>query len=223
MIPVVTIDGPSGAGKGTLSRLVANELGFHLLDSGALYRLTGVACDRKSVDMNNFEAVATVAAELDITFVVGGESTRVMLEGDDVSKVIREEKSGMLASKVGGNPLAREALLERQRVFRELPGLVADGRDMGTTIFPDATLKIFLTASAPERAKRRVLQLESAGHTADYEKILEDIEIRDMQDKNRASSPLVAAEDAIEIDSTALTIDAVFQKIIALYHQNINR
>ena len=221
MVPVITVDGPSGAGKGTLCRMIAEAKGFRLLDSGALYRLTGVACMKKGVDMDDLSAVAGVAKELDIEFVVVDGGTQVLLEKEDVSLQIREEEAGMRASKVGANTLAREALLERQRAFLGLPGLVADGRDMGTVVFPDAPAKIFLTASAEERAKRRVLQLEQAGVVAQYEKILVDIERRDEQDRTRKTSPLIPAEDALEIDSTVMSIQEVFDSIIEYVNKKI--
>ena len=218
MIPVITVDGPSGAGKGTICRKLAEATGFELLDSGALYRLTGVACKRNCVDMHDHEAVAGVAAQLDIRFVADGSKTIVLLQGEDVSLAIRTEEAGMLASSVGANPLARSALLERQRQFKQAPGLVADGRDMGTVVFKDAPYKFFLTASAEERARRRVLQIAQSGGSADFEKVLADIEKRDYQDRNRATAPLLPAEDAIEIDSTSMSIEDVF--ICIMEHVN---
>ncbi len=213
-VPVITIDGPSGAGKGTLSRLVAKETGFLLLDSGALYRLTGVACAKKNIDMENHPEVARVAGNLDVSFLVKDGRTQIILEKEDVTQKIREESAGMLASQVGSNPLARDALLVRQRAFRKAPGLVADGRDMGTVIFPDAEVKIFLTASAEERARRRVDQLNGAGVTSDFERILSDIKKRDEQDSNRKVAPLKPAKDALLLDSTSLSISAVFEAIM---------
>lgn len=214
--PVITIDGPSGSGKGTISRLVAQATGFALLDSGAIYRLAALACLRTSADLGDETAVVTVATNLDIAFESAGTSTRVLLAGEDVSLAIREETVGMAASRVAALPAVREALLKRQRDFARLPGLVADGRDMGTVVFPDAGLKIFLTASAEERARRRVLQLTEAGASdIDEAQILADIQERDDRDRNRAASPLVPAGDALELDSTALSIDEVFQQIMA--------
>ncbi|WP_086931391.1 (d)CMP kinase [Agarilytica rhodophyticola] len=215
MIPVVTIDGPSGAGKGTVCRRVANKTGFLLLDSGALYRLTALACINHNIDLADQPAVAMCAQQLDVQFNVSGDSTSIILEGSDVSKAIRTENVGMVASKVAAYPKVREALLQRQRDFCLAPGLVADGRDMGTVVFPNAGVKIFLTASAHERAQRRCKQLLELGQTPDFASVLADIEARDKNDRSRKSAPLVPAEDAIEVDSTNMTIDEVTTFILA--------
>lgn len=216
MAVVITIDGPSGAGKGTICQLVARNLGFHLLDSGALYRLTALAAENQSVDFSDEVALAGVAAGLDVVFQPEDDGVKVVLAGEDVSSAIRQERVGMNASKVAVCQSVRDALLQRQRDFQQAPGLVADGRDMGTTVFPSAEVKVFLTASAEERAKRRVLQLEQAGQEADYPKILLDIEARDKQDTERASSPLKPAGDALVLDSTELSIEQVLERVLAL-------
>ncbi len=215
MIPVVTIDGPSGAGKGTISQLIAKQTGYSLLDSGALYRLTAVASLRKGIDLNSEEAVASVALHLGIEFLVEAEGVRVMLDGDDVSLEIRTEEAGMAASQVAAHPKVRDALLQCQRDFRKGEGLVADGRDMGTVVFPDAPVKIFLTASAEERAMRRFKQIQDTGGSPDYDKILVDIKARDEKDSNRASAPLKAADDAVVLDSTTMDIDEVYRTVLA--------
>ena len=210
MTLIITVDGPSGAGKGTLCQLLANATGYPLLDSGALYRLTALAALQGAVDFEDEETLATVAAQLDIAFDTNAKQVRVLLQGNDVSKDIRQEYIGMAASQVAARPLVRAALLARQRAFAKGAGLVADGRDMGTVVFPNAPVKLFLTASAQERANRRVLQLQAAGQSVFYETILADIQARDKQDMERVSAPLVPAIDALKLDSTHLTIEQVF-------------
>lgn len=215
-VPVITVDGPSGSGKGTISRLLAEKLGWHLLDSGALYRLVALAAQRKSVALDNVEALREVASDLQVEFpVVGGES-RVHLEGEDVTLAIRAEECGVAASRVAALPEVREALLERQRVFRQAPGLVADGRDMGTVVFPDAPVKIFLTASIAARADRRWKQLREQGVDANLDALYRDLAERDARDAQRSVSPLKAAEDAVTVDSTAMDIPAVMARILSL-------
>ncbi len=214
MTVVVAIDGPSGAGKGTICRLAAKKVGFHLLDSGALYRITGVAGLRNDIDLDDAARIGKFAASLSIEFKSENDRTLVLVNGEDYTAAIRTEEAGMAASKVAKHPEVRSALLQQQRDFAKAPGLVADGRDMGTVVFPNAALKIFLTASAEERARRRVKQLEESGHAADYQEVLRDIQRRDEQDSNRASAPLKPAEDAIILDSTHLTIDEVLQTVI---------
>lgn len=222
MIPVVTIDGPSGAGKGTICRLVAQATGYHLLDSGALYRLAAVASAKAGVDLDNEAAVAEVARALNIRFVAEGDATRVLLGDEDVSVAIRTEQAGMAASQVAAHPKVREALLQCQQDFLTSPGLVADGRDMGTVVFPDAPVKIFLTASAQARADRRLKQLQASGQSANYDTILADIEARDEKDSNRASAPLKSADDAVVLDSTTMDIQAVFERVMAELKANLS-
>lgn len=223
---IITVDGPSGSGKGTICQLLAEQLGFHLLDSGALYRLTALALQRAELGLDNESLVADLARELDVVFTVVDKQARVILQGDDVTQAIRQESIGMLASNVAAMPQVREALLQRQRAFAEAPGLVADGRDMGTTIFPEAAVKVFLTASAEERAKRRYLQLQGKGENPDMAIILADIQARDERDCSRSASPLIAAEDALKIDSSRLSIEAVLDQVlmkITEYRQRVAR
>jgi len=216
MTQVITIDGPSGAGKGTICQLVAQALGYHLLDSGALYRLTALAVLREGVRVEDEAAVAFIAANLDVQFQATATGVVVVLAGDDVTQTIRQEHVGMQASVVAAMPLVRKALLQRQRNFAQIPGLVADGRDMGTTVFPDAQVKVFLTASAKARAERRIKQLELSGAEFDAEAVLDDIVRRDESDRERISSPLKPAEDAITIDCTDLTIEQVLNQVLEL-------
>lgn len=210
MVPIIAIDGPSGAGKGTLCRMVANETGFSLLDSGAIYRLTALACINAGVDMDNERDVLAVAHALDIRFDVQSDTTGVYLNSEEVSKDIRVERVGMAASLIAVYAQVRAALLQRQRDFAVSPGLVADGRDMGTVVFPEADVKVFLTATAQERALRRIKQLELSGiKNINNEQILKDIVDRDERDSSRSSAPLVAADDALVLDSTHLSVDQV--------------
>lgn len=216
-IPVITIDGPSGSGKGTLAGLLAQRLGWNLLDSGALYRLLAFSARNHGVDLTNEEAMKALAAHLDVQFIAATETQmpRIILEGEEVTEAIRNEHVGAGASQVAALPAVRDALLQRQRAFREAPGLVADGRDMGTVVFADAPLKIFLTASAEERARRRFLQLKAKGDAVNLASLLDEIRERDERDTQRAVAPLKAAPDAIQLDSTAISIEQVLEMILS--------
>jgi len=214
---LITIDGPSGVGKGTISALIADKLGWHYLDSGALYRLTALACEQKGISLDNNEthdAIAEIAQNLDVQFLAQGG---ILLEGQEVEALIRTESAGNNASKVAVIDKVRQALLLRQKAFLQAPGLVADGRDMGTTIFPEAPLKVFLTASAHERAKRRYKQLIEKGITVKMPDLVVEIQQRDERDMNRSASPLKAAQDAQTIDTSKLSINEVFEQVMSLY------
>ena len=217
LAPVIAIDGPSGSGKGTIAGILARKLGWCLLDSGALYRLLAFAARNHGVDLANEDALKMLAAHLDVQFIAAtdGQLQRIILEGDEVSDVIRTESVGSGASQVAALPAVREALLQRQRAFQEAPGLVADGRDMGTVVFPDAPLKVFLTASAEERARRRYLQLKAKGDDVSLASLLEEIRARDERDTQRAIAPLKPALDAIQLDSTELSIEQVLERILS--------
>jgi cytidylate kinase len=214
-VPVITIDGPSGSGKGTVSAAVADRLGWHFLDSGALYRLLGLAANRHRVDLADEPGLAVLARELDVRFEFqhqGEES--IWLDGEAVGQTIRTEEVAMAASRVAAIGLVRKALLARQRDFRQPPGLVADGRDMGTVVFPDAPCKIFLTASANVRAERRFKQLNSKGAGGNILALLGEIRARDERDANREFSPLRPADDAEVIDTTDMSIETVIQQVM---------
>lgn len=213
-VTVLTIDGPSGSGKGTIARLLARKLGWHMLDSGALYRLTALAAQRRGIGLDEADAVAEVARNLDVRFE-GDEETRVLLDGDDVTLTIRSEAAGAAASTVAAHPAVREALLDRQRRFAQPPGLVADGRDMGTVVFPDAPVKIYLDASAEVRGERRYKQLNEKGLDANLDQIIEDIRQRDQRDMQRPVAPLKPADDAYVIDSSGLTVEQVLAECLA--------
>ena len=209
-IPVIAIDGPSGSGKGTIARRVAEALGYHLLDSGALYRLAALAAARQGVSLDDTGKLADIARNLDVHFgsAASGDE-QILLEGDDVSFDIRTEEAGSGASRIAPLNPVREALLELQRSFRKAPGLVADGRDMGTNVFADAGLKVFLTASAEERAKRRHKQLKDKGIDVSLAALSRDIEDRDRRDTERSVAPLRPADDARQLDSSGQSIEAV--------------
>lgn len=220
-IPVVTIDGPSGAGKGTIASILANELKWHLLDSGAIYRVLALAAAHHGLSMDDEEGLVPLASGLDVEFRVQAESDVIVLEGEDVTKTIRTELVGKNASICAALPRVREALLRRQRSFASPPGLVADGRDMGTVVFPNAVAKIFLTASAEARANRRYQQLKLAGHDVMLSRLLSDIKARDQRDTSRASAPLSPANDAYVIDSTEKTIDEVVAEVKDVIEQKL--
>ncbi len=215
--PVITIDGPSGSGKGTVAGLLAKQLGWNLLDSGALYRLLAFCARNHGVDLSNEASLKLLAAHLDVQFLAAGDGKpqRIILEGEEVTDAIRNEQVGAGASQVAALPAVREALLQRQRAFREAPGLVADGRDMGTVVFSDAPLKVFLTASAEERANRRYLQLKAKGDDVNLASLLDEIRARDERDTQRAVAPLKPAADAIQLDSTELSIEQVLERILS--------
>ena len=213
-VPVITIDGPSGAGKGTLCKAMAETLQWHLLDSGAIYRGLALAALHHHVDVASEEALVPLAAHLDVRFVAQQGELEVILEGEDVSAEIRTQEVANAASQIAAFPRVREALLRRQRAFREAPGLIADGRDMGTVVFPDAPVKIFLDASSEERAHRRMLQLQEKGFSVNFERLLAEIKERDDRDRNRPVAPLVPAQDALVLDSTSLSIEEVIEKAL---------
>jgi len=214
--PVITLDGPSGSGKGTLAGLLANRLGWNLLDSGAIYRLLAYGAGKRGIDLADEAALVELAGQLDVEFVPGqpGQEQVTLLDGEDVTRAIRTEQAGAGASKVAALPAVRAALLDRQRAFRAAPGLIADGRDMGTVVFPDAPLKIFLTASVEERARRRYLQLKEKGEAVNLAGLLDEIRARDERDTQRATAPLKPAEDALLLDSTELSIEQVLDRIL---------
>jgi len=211
---VITVDGPSGVGKGTMSQMLADKLGWHLLDSGALYRITAFAASESGTDLSDEAAVAEIARNLDVVFRTADGGVKVELSGKDISGDIRTETAGNNASIVAVLPAVREALLQRQRDFATEPGLIADGRDMGTTVFSDSPLKFYLTASAEVRAERRYNQLKEKGLCVNVASLAEEIRERDERDSNRAASPLKPADDAVVVDTSSMSIDKVFQQMV---------
>ncbi len=216
-IPVIAIDGPSASGKGTVAQIVANNLGYHYLDSGALYRIVALAALEKGIDWQAEEAIAKLVPQLKIAFAQG----EISLNNSNVSERIRTEKIGQGASQVAAHPMVRLALVNLQHSFRQTPGLVADGRDMASVIFPDATVKIFLTATAEVRAERRYKQLVSKGQKADYQKILMDLQDRDTRDTNRATSPLIPDPEASLLETSELTIEEAVNIVQATLLKNV--
>lgn len=215
--PVLTIDGPSGSGKGTVSRLVARRLGWHYLDSGALYRAVGVAADRAGLALDDVDALVRLTLGTRIEFREGRDGElRVLVDDDDATDRLRTETAGTAASAIAAIPQVRAALTDRQRAFRRPPGLVADGRDMGTVIFPDAPYKVFLTASADERASRRHKQLSEKGVSVTMDGLLREILARDARDASRAVAPLRPAPGAVHIDTTGMRIDAVVERVLSV-------
>lgn len=210
LVPIITIDGPSGSGKGTIAASVAERLGWRILDSGALYRLLGYSVDQAGISFEDVDKIEKIAKNMQVEFV----SDQILLDGRDVGNAIRTETAGNNASKVAAIPAVRAALLGWQQDYAQLPGLVADGRDMGTVVFPQAAVKIFLTASAEERAMRRYKQLKEKGIDVTLAGLIAEIEERDKRDRERSTAPLKPAVDAIEIDSTAMSIEAVIDQVM---------
>jgi cytidylate kinase len=221
-VPVLAIDGPSGAGKGTIARAVAGALGWHLLDSGAIYRALGYAAGLRELDVADVGAVARCAMDLRLEFRDPGDGgdTRVIIDGVDATDALRTETAGAAASAIAALPEVRKALLDKQLAFRQAPGLVADGRDMGTVVFPDARTKVFLTASPAERAERRYKQLKAKGLDVTLASLLHEIELRDARDASRSVAPLRPAADAVVIDSTGQPVAAVVDSVLALVRKD---
>ncbi|MGQ0285597.1 (d)CMP kinase [Pasteurellaceae bacterium 22721_9_1] len=223
MSTIITVDGPSGAGKGTLCYALAERLGFALLDSGAIYRVTALAALKSAVDLSDELALAQLASQLNVQFLPQGGEVKIMLSGEDVSGQIRTQEVAEAASKIAVFPLVRSALLQLQKDFATDKGLIADGRDMGTVVFPNAQVKLFLDASAEERAKRRFKQLQNKGINGNFDQILTEIKDRDFRDRNRAVAPLKPADDALLLDSTQLSIEEVIEKALNYIHQRIDK
>ena len=213
---LITVDGPSGSGKGTVCHILAKKLQWHLLDSGALYRILAYAALQQNIALTDSQALADLALSLDVSFVSNGSGVDTLLGAENVGDKLRTEVVGQAASEVASIELVRSALLARQKAFLKAPGLIADGRDMGTVVFPEAKVKIFLDASAEERAQRRFNQLQDKGFNVSIAQILSEIKERDFRDRNRAIAPLRPAADALVIDSTTLTINEVVEQILSL-------
>ncbi len=223
-VPVITIDGPGGSGKGTVGQCLAQELGWHFLDSGALYRILALAVQNQRVSLGQESALVTLAMDLDVSFKMDpNREHHVLLDGAEVDEELRTEACGAVASQIAVLPGVRAALLGRQRAFRRPPGLVADGRDMGSVVFPDARVKIFLTASAEERGKRRYNQLKQKGLGANLPKLIMDIEDRDRRDAEREIAPLKPAPDAMVLDTTRLGVQEVLGEVMGIVHDRLNR
>jgi len=212
-VPVITIDGPSGTGKGTVAHMLASHLGWHILDSGALYRIVAVGAQEQGISVQDTDRLCEFAQVMQVTFSSAFEGS-IHLNGKEISAIVRMEKSGDMASVIATQPALRTALLQRQHDFRQPPGLVADGRDMGTVVFPDAVLKFFLTASAEVRAERRYKQLKNKGVNVNLAFLLNDIKSRDDRDSSRLVAPLVPARDAVIVDTTSLDVNAVFSELL---------
>lgn len=220
-VTIITIDGPSGSGKGTVSRMLAKKLKYHYLDSGALYRLVGLAAKRHCVDLTNHASLAVLAGHMDVRFETSADGqVKVFLEGEDVSQELRTEETGALASQVAAYREVRHALLDRQRHFAQKPGLVADGRDMGSVVFPEARVKIYLTASAEERAQRRHDELLEKGEDVSLRALVEQVRLRDERDMTRSVSPLVPAKGSIELDTSEMSIPEVLEAIFNILTVN---